>query len=97
MATILALVPWAGLLWAGLDARGAASGSTTVTDCRLVLCVPSPAHIILAATVGPAAVSAAIAAAIAIAVGARRRLVAWPALVVVLAAAAMVVYGVYLS
>jgi hypothetical protein len=92
VATVLALVPWLGLLLDATESNGSPAGTTT-EDCGSAWCFDF-SHVVLHGTVGIAAVCAGVAAAIALVVLGLRRARVWPAVVIALAGVAMILYGV---
>jgi hypothetical protein len=95
VATLLALVPWLGLLLDVTESPGPPPGTPTTESCDSALCIGSLSHLILKATLGPAAVCAAVAVALSAILLARRPGRAWPLTVIVLAVAAMILYGIF--
>jgi hypothetical protein len=95
LATLLALVPWAGLAADALSGPGTPPGTPTTTTCDGALCFSSLDNVVLTDTLLPAALCAAAAAALAAAVLVRRQGRWWPAAVIALAAVAMMLYAVY--
>jgi hypothetical protein len=92
VATLLALVPWLGLLLDATDSNGSPAG-TTQEDCGSAWCF-NFSHVVLHGTVGIAAVCAGGAVAIALVVLGLRRARVWPVAVIALAGVAMILYGV---
>jgi hypothetical protein len=93
VATVLALVPWLGLLLSATVSVGSPSGTTTQKGCSPDLCLDF-SHFVLRATIGIAAVCAAIGIAIAVLV--RRGSRIWAGVVIALALVAMALYVVSL-
>jgi hypothetical protein len=92
VATVLALVPWLGLLLDATESSGSPSGTTT-ESCDAAMCLDF-SHLVLRGTVGIAAVCAGVAAAIALVVLGLRRARVWPVVVIALAGVAMILYAV---
>lgn len=92
VATLLALVPWLGLLLDATESNGSPSG-TTQEDCGSAWCFDL-SHIVLRGTIGIAAVCAGLAIAIALAVLVLRASRVWPIVVIALAVVAMTLYGI---
>ncbi len=95
VATVLALVPWAGLLLDAVSGSDNAQGPATNVGCDSAWCFPSLSHVVLHSTLGPAAVCAGVAVALAAAVLARGGTRLWPLAVIAVAAVAMILYGVF--
>jgi hypothetical protein len=95
VATLLALVPWVGLLLDVLTGPDNPPGPPTNATCDTAWCFPSLDHVVLDSTILPAAICAAAAAAVAVVVLANRRAFRWPLAVIALAAVAMILYGVF--
>jgi len=87
-------VPWAGLLLDALTNPGNPRGPYTNVSCDSAWCFPSLAHIVRDSTLVPAEICAGAAIAVAAAVLLRRRALRWPLAVIVLAAAAAILYAV---
>ena len=94
LATLLALVPWAGLIADASSQQSGPPGTPTTAGCDTAWCFPSLDHVVLSSTIGPAAVSAGLAAAIAAVVLARSRARVWPTVVIAAAAAGMALYAI---
>jgi hypothetical protein len=87
-------VPWVGLLLDALTGPDNPPGPSTNVSCDSAWCFPSLAHVIRDSTLVPAEICAGVAIALALAVLAARRAVRWPLAVIVLAAAAAILYAV---
>jgi hypothetical protein len=93
IATLLALVPWAGLLTDAVAGSDDPPGTPTTANCDTALCLHSVSHVVLTDTLVPAAICAGLAVALAAAVLVRRRGLWWPAGVIVLAVVAISLYA----
>jgi hypothetical protein len=94
VASVLALVPWLGLLLDATESNGSPAG-TTQESCGSGLCLDF-SHLVLRGTVGIAAACAGVAAAIALVVLGLRCARVWPVVVIALAGVAMILYGVFI-
>ena len=94
-ATLIALVPFAGLLLDAVSGSDNPPGAPTPVGCDSAWCFPSLRHVVLEGTLGPAAVCAGAAIAVATAVLVRGRARRWPPAVIVLAVVSMIPYAAF--